>query len=422
MIFPHKEFIIMKEVEKSRRLKDFLLENLPSLSRKEQKKLISDFASYIRKIHDNGVIHLDPNLGNFLIKQDGAKNYFYLLDLSEVKIKPSLSLKERWNNLSLLNLNFFILIPESLRYYFYKKYCEGLINKKDDILDVIREIESTTLRLAYRTWSKRIKWCLEDNEFFHKFYFGPLEVYFKKAWKGHGPLEKIISSPDDFLDGDRGNILKDGRTVKAASVDIGDGRSLFLKRYNRKGFFHTFKNIFRTSRARNVWMKSYGFELRGIPIPSPIAYIEERKFRILRRSYIINEFISGAKTLSSLFKEYLPFEERISIIQEVGREIGKMHKLGCIQGDVKWSNILIKKMGDNYKCFFVDLDGSEIKRHLSLSKIVGDLSRFYIEMIKYKITAEEQDVFLKACYRHLRLGISYETLVNKVKRCQYQPI
>lgn len=412
LLFPKKEYIITREIENSQRLKDFVLDKFPLLSRTEQKKLISDFSSYIRRLHDSGVIHTDPNLGNFLIREDGDKNYFYLLDLSEVKIKPSLSLKERWNNLSLLNLNFFICVPESLRYYFFKNYCEGLINTKSDILNAIQQIESTTLR---KTWGKRIRWCLEENEFFHKFRSDSLEVHFKKAWGGNEIFKDIISNPDSFLDGKRGIIVKDGRTVKAAAVDIGAGRRLFLKRYNKKGFFHTFKNIFRTSRARNVWMKSHGFELRGIPIPSPVAYMEERKFRILRHSYIINEFISDTKTLSSLFKENIPLEERISIMQAAGREIGKMHMYGCVQGDMKWSNILLKKMNGNYKCFFVDLDGSKIKKRLSLSKITGELSRFFIEMVKYKLNIEEQEAFLKAYYKHCRLGIPYKAFVNKVK-------
>ncbi len=414
LIFPQKEYIIIQEVEKSRRLKDVLLNDFLLLNRGEQKKLISDFAGYMRKLHDNGVIHPDPNLGNFLVKSDDGKNQFYLLDLADVEVKPCLTTKERLRNLALLNLNFFIRVTESLRYYFFKKYCADLIETKSDILYAIRKIETITSNLAYRTWNNRIKRCLKENDVFRKYRSGSLKIHFKKNWGKYKVMENILSLPDSFLDKDRENILKNGRTVKAAKIDIGHGKNLFLKRYNRRGFFYTLKYVFRSSKSLKVWIHSYGFELRGIPVPSSVAYMEDREFRILKRSYIINEFISDAKALSSLFRESVPSKERQSIMKVIGRELGKMHRLGCLHGDLKWSNILVKMEGDSHKCFFVDLDGSEIKKNLSLSKIFSDLSRFYIEMVRYEVNREEQEAFLELYYRYCSLGISYETLVNKV--------
>ncbi len=418
-VFPQKEYIITEEIEDCRILKDFFLNVFLSLSQSEQKKLIMDFSEYIRELHDKGVFHPDPNLGNFLVNHKNGSFHFYILDLADVKIKSSASLNDKWKNLSLLNLNFFRHVSESLRYLFFKKYSAGLLKEKADIIKVIKSIESMTLNSANRTWGKRVNLCLGINSFFYTMRKGHFVTHFKRNCEGIKGFEDILFNPDTFIDGGAGTVLKDGRTVKAALVDIGDGESLFLKRYNRKGSLHTFKNIFRTSRARRVWINNYRFELRSIPIPSHVAYMEERIFRILIRSYVISRFIPDAVMLNYMFmsdKLNFPSKHKISILQEVGREVGKMHSLGCLHGDMKWSNIIVKKINGKYKCFFIDLDGSKVKKKLSLPEIIGELSRFYIEMLKYSFSFEEQEAFLNSYYKHCKFKISHNNFLDRIKK------
>ncbi len=415
-IFEQKEWLVIREIE-GEKLKDFVFNKFFKLSKKKQKKIINDFSLYIRKLHDNGVLHKDPNLGNFLIRQKGDENFFYLLDLSDVIIKPFLSIDERFNNLSLLNLNFHKWMPKSLRFFFFKNYSQGLFNKTD-MIRAINTIEAQTLNLSKKALAKKIKLCFKSNKLFNISKKGNLKIYMKKAWKENKNIDKLLSFPDAFLDGGKGTILKDGNTVKAARLSIDDGKWMFLKRYNKKGWFHTIKNIFRISRARRVWKVSWTFELYGIPIPSAIAYMEDRKFCILNRSYILSDYLDDVITLSSFFKKYSAInypDKSIEVMQLLGREIGKMHKFGCIHGDLKWSNILLKELDDKYKCFFVDLDGSRIKKRLSLSEIIDELSRFYIEMLKYKLNSKEQEVFFQSYYKCSGLEIPYERVVSMVK-------
>lgn len=416
ILLSEKDYIVTKEVEGSKRLIDFYLNDFFALSRKDQKILIHDFSRYIRNLHDKGIIHTDPCLGNFLIRQEAGANRFYLLDLADVKINSSLSFNDRLINLSFLNLNFLKSVPVSLRYYFFKTYFKGMFKTKTEITNAINKIEYMTIELAKKTWDKRIYRCLVNNSFFDSIKKASVKIHFKRKWKDNEGFKRLLDFPDQYLDEGKGEVLKDGRTVKATVVDIGSDKMLFLKRFNRKGFLHTVKNIFRSSRAKRIWINSYGFELRGIPIPQPVAYMEERRFRILKRSYVISEFIQDAHTLRSLFSyNLIPTEERLSVMQLVGREIGKMHKLGCIHGDIKWSNILIKIIDGKYRCFFVDLDGSEIKRRLSLSKIVDELSRFYVEMLKYKINSAEQEAFLRGYFNQNQLRVCRKELLKRIK-------
>lgn len=415
-ILTRNEYLITKEVKDSQSLRDFFLKDFPLLSRHEQKKIIYDFADFIRIVHDEGVVPLDPNLGNFLIKKESNNNHFYLLDLAEIKLKSSLRLEDRWKNLSLVNLNF-LNVSKILRYYFFKRYCNGLINTKDDIRKTIQKIEFLSFKAARSVWRKKAERCLKNNRLFIEERFDNLMAHLKRSRRDAKGIQELLKSPDSFLEGDKGIILKNGRTTKGAHIKM-DDRQLFLKRYNNKGFFHTFKNIFRSSRAKRVWLRGYGFELRGIPIASPVAYMEERRFRILKRSYVVSEFITDAVTLSSIFRHAssdISPNQTMAIMQMAGSEIGKMHKLGCIHGDMKWSNILIKEIDEKSNCFFVDLDGSRIKRRLSLSEIIDELSRFYVEMLKYKINLEDQEAFLKAYCSHNHPRISYKELLKRIK-------
>lgn len=405
-----KEFIITREVPDSERAKDFFFSSFQQLLIQDKKRLATGFAAFIRKLHDHGVIHTDPNLGNFLIQQTNSHVKFFLLDLGDVKIKKKLDTDERLQNLALINLNFHRFASKSLRYSFFKAYFSRDTGSGTNIRNMIKRIESNTLRFAQKNWAKRLRWSLENNDLFAASKQGRLTMHVKKAWLHNPCLSDIIASPDNFLDGCRGPFLKDGRTVKAARIDIGNNRFVFLKRYNRKGFFHTFKNIFRASRAKRVWQNSFGLELRGIPVPDTFAYMEERRFRILLRSYVLTEFMPDTRTLSSVFQENTLKRRRISIMHNLGREVARMHKYGCLHGDLKWSNILIKDIEGTDSCFFVDFDGTKIKKSIGLSDVLPELSRIYIEMLKYGLNSEEKRAFFSSYCRQFNVGLNPDSL------------
>lgn len=411
-----KEFIITREVPDSERAKDFFFSSFQQLLIQDKKSLASGFAAFIRKLHDHGVIHTDPNLGNFLIQQTSSHSNFFLLDLGDVKIKKGLDTDVRLQNLALINLNFYRFASKSLRYSFFKAYFSRDTGPETNIRKMIKRIESKTLRFAQKNWARRLRWSLETNDLFAASKQGRLTMHVKKAWLNNPCLSDIIASPDNFLDGCRGPLLKNGRTVKAARIDIGDNRFVFLKRYNRKGIFHTLKNMFRTSRAKKVWKNSFGFELRGIPAANTIAYMEERRFRILMRSYVISEFMSDTMTLSSVYQETVMTAKRVSIMHNLGKEIARMHVYGCLHGDLKWGNILIRDSNGAYDCFFVDLDGSKIKENLGLSDMLSELSRVYIEMLKYSASPEEKHAFFSSYCRQANLGLTPDCLADMVSK------
>ncbi len=386
------EYIITEEVAGSESLRDFFFTTFRKLPRAEKKKAVEDFAVFIRRLHDSGVVHKDLHMGNVLIGRDRDRYGFHLLDLNEVELKSGITLAQRWENLVLVNINFINNVEDSLRFHFLKHYSSGLLNGREELRKVAAEIEKGSLSLASSVWKKKAKRCMGTNRLFVATRYGGLRVNLKRDWDGVEGLSRVIASPDAFLDGGDSVIYKDGRTVKAAMVELDGGGKVFLKRYNRKGAFHTLKNVFRSSRARKVWQKGYAAELRGLRIPAPVALIEERRFRLLLRSYVITEFIDDATRLNDFVEQGM--KERVDcgvLMHALGREIGGMHRLGWFHGDLKWNNILV---GPGTVFWFLDIDGSMVKGGLTDADVAKDLGRFMRDMDKSPLGKEEKIRFI----------------------------
>jgi tRNA A-37 threonylcarbamoyl transferase component Bud32 len=113
--------------------------------------------------------------------------------------------------------------------------------------------------------------------------------------------------------------------------------------------------------------------------------------------------------------------EKKELISAFGREIGRMHRFGWFHGDLKWSNILIKEKketgggGSDKNFYFLDIDGSKLKKSLSHYEIVKDIVRFAREMEWYGIYREEMRVFLSSYLRQKSTALQYGDLVKALE-------
>jgi tRNA A-37 threonylcarbamoyl transferase component Bud32 len=73
---------------------------------KEKWGFIADAARYVKTIHNFQIAHGDMKAKNILVKTGDGQHLFFLLDLDSLKIKKSLSRKERIRDLARLNASF----------------------------------------------------------------------------------------------------------------------------------------------------------------------------------------------------------------------------------------------------------------------------------------------------------------------------
>ncbi len=68
---------------------------------KDRDEIFKQFAKFTFKLHQNRVLHLDYSPGNILIKRDGKRFEFKIIDINRMKFKE-LTIKERLKNFSQL--------------------------------------------------------------------------------------------------------------------------------------------------------------------------------------------------------------------------------------------------------------------------------------------------------------------------------
>jgi serine/threonine protein kinase len=138
---------------------------------------------------------------------------------------------------------------------------------------------------------------------------------------------------------------------------------LFLKVFHRFSSFGTVKDFFRQSKAFRSFKAGEKLAEFGFNIPKPIAAGEQRKHRVLRRSFLLTVSVAGAPLPTFLRDLYSSgcanghLLEKRGSLKRLALEIRRLHALGFIHGDLVPSNILVSKIpGEEVRFFFLDND------------------------------------------------------------------
>ena len=224
---------------------------------------------------------------------------------------------------------------------------------------------------------------------------GRFFAYFDAVPDNDEILSLLLPDPD--------RLFESGETIQSAwqsaatdkiLVNLGSG-SYFLKRYNCLGGGYRLKNIFRHSRALKSWWAGWKFLELGLPTPKPIVCLEERRFRALDRSYLLLELVDGAGSLLDIWKEFNS-ERRRNVLELLGAEIGRMHGLGLLHGDLNWRNILVRETPKQPEVFLVDLDGCQLIKKASRDLAMRDLNHFSRDLQRNHSSDEETALFFQS--------------------------
>lgn len=203
-------------------------------------------------------------------------------------------------------------------------------------------------------------------------------------------LAALLPDPERLLAA--GEVFKPGSRSHAVRVEIGQ-RSYFLKRYNCRGPLYSLRNAVRPSRAWRTWETTLTFQARQVPVPRPLVLLEKRRFRLLGRSYILMDFVAESERLRSLWPQ-LGEEARKTLLETLGAALGRMHRAGCLHGDLKWDNILVASDGGS-GFQLVDLDGSRVLKSFRRASAEKDLARFLQDLMRFN-QGQGEEYVLKA--------------------------
>ncbi len=196
----------------------------------------------------------------------------------------------------------------------------------------------------------------------------------------------------------------------------GGPRKLMLKQDDFTRSFKASKSVkyaFKRSRGLKGWeaanMLLDGFVL----VPEPIAYIEKRSMGAFKKGYFFMEYIEGAVLLRDAVKEHT---DRESLIVESGSIMRKVHDLGCVHGDMKATNFLVKGGGNEKRVYLIDFEDVSFSKKVGKKERINDIMRF-IESIE-DITKAEVNVMLTSYGRDVTVwndNITINDLRQRIK-------
>lgn len=176
--------------------------------------------------------------------------------------------------------------------------------------------------------------------------------------------------------------LRDWLTGKAKGKDVKSGPTrdvihlpgLYIKRYRDPALARAIGK----TRAH----KEFGMMRRcreaGIPAPLPVACLVSREDALL-----VTQELEDVVVLKSLVAgRGLDFDERVTLMRDLGRFVAKMHDAGIDHGDLHAGNVLLQKKSK--KLFLIDLHRaaarrgalSRDRRIFGLASIMFSLSTF----------------------------------------------
>ncbi len=232
--------------------------------------------------------------------------------------------------------------------------------------------------------------CLMNNAQFGRAHRGSFLAFWLKTHSATSLFDALLPDPGELVA--TGEVLKPGSRGFAVRVEI-DGRSYFLKAYDCRGRVYRLRNALRRSRALHTWSVTWGFYKRGLPVPKPLICLEERHLRLLGRSYLLTEIVPEANDLEKVWS-LSSRADKIELLPRVGVLMGKMHRMGCSHGDMKWNNILVLPGKTDPEIVFVDTDSARIASRPSRRRIKKDLDRFLRDLRK-----NEKDPFFSELFQ-----------------------
>jgi hypothetical protein len=156
---------------------------------------------------------------------------------------------------------------------------------------------------------------------------------------------------------------KHPQVLKLSLPEPPTDQPLFLKVFHSGSVTSTVKDLFRSSKSVRALRQSTALAERGFNAPLAIAAGEQRRYRWLRRSFLLTLGVSGEplplylERRLNLKNPALSLAQKRSAVRALAREIKRLHRLGFVHGDLIPWNILVATAPAGGTCFyFVDND------------------------------------------------------------------
>lgn len=216
----------------------------------------------------------------------------------------------------------------------------------------------------------------------------PVQRYSDSTWNGfiHEEYDRsgfrmMLSQLHEMIRGRKISIFKEreDRIYGIISPDVYGGvHPLFMKLdiYTRKIRIKKWVNNYvMKSRAEKSWSAAWDLIRIGLQTPMPVAFLERRKWGGLYEALSLTEYLEGAHPLQNFWDQEIPLDKRKPLSSLVASRVAYLHQSGFVHGDLKPSNLLIRKEENGgYDIYFTDLESLLRKPKVRLRHRIRDLA------------------------------------------------
>ncbi len=210
-----------------------------------------------------------------------------------------------------------------------------------------------------------------------------INVYFCRKYKPHMPRvirihensqltqESLLKAINNFEN--EGELIGSGyrNVIKIITID---GTAYNIKAFKIPNLVNKIAyRYFRDSKAKRSFLYAQRLLKSGINTPSPEAYLEYKTLFSFGRSYYISKQLDYDFTIRRLIDEP-ECEDYDNILRQFTQFTFMLHEKGIHFLDHSPGNTLIKKNGEGYDFYLVDLNRMEFKT-LSLDERLNNFAR-----------------------------------------------
>lgn len=230
---------------------------------------------------------------------------------------------------------------------------------------------------------------------------GKIKVVINDKYK---KLENFIKAlPSQFMK--EGEVLySDRNIIKLFNVD---GLRLNVKSFKKPLFINQIAySTFRKSKAERSYLYGCMLEEKGFYTPAPIAYMESKKYGLLKHSL----YISIHEEFDGMMRELLygTVEDHKELLCQFAQYTANLHVNKILHLDYSSGNILYKKINNKYIFYLVDLNRMKFDEYIDIDKACFNFRRLWgsDEMISLivkeyaKIREFDEAICLKKAFKY----------------------
>jgi tRNA A-37 threonylcarbamoyl transferase component Bud32 len=373
--------VITEAVTGALPLNDYFEQRLPApapaVARQLRASLATDLAQLVCAVHNRGIFYRDLHAGNILIRPaDDGGHELFLIDLHRALFPPRLMQWMKVRDLAQLCNS----LPETAidRDLFLREYCREVRCNEASLRFLIAAAAG---KLEARRLRSRGKRCTKNSTTF-EVYAGVREGYCGRRDFGREAAREAIAGHYAAMQHNRAQIRKQSKNsiISTHTPRTGSPAAICVKQYPYRGIRYGLKSLFTRSRARNSWVAGNALLLRGISTPLPLALVEQKLGLLVMESFLITEWLTGARELNDyilgLAQQEAPPSVKHAFITSLAATLRDLHEKGIYHADLKSTNILVQETGASaWRFSFVDLDRVAFRGSLSFYERANNLAQ-----------------------------------------------